>query len=55
VAITTLSTCIVTPSNMTRFSNLEIDFVADDPVLRFSIAITKTIQDEGFMGLMTYV
>jgi FtsP/CotA-like multicopper oxidase with cupredoxin domain len=41
--------------NMTRFSKLEIDFVADDPGPSLFHCHHQDHQDEGFMGLMTYL
>jgi hypothetical protein len=40
--------------NMTRFSTVEIDFVADDPGPTLVHCHHQDHQDEGFMGLMTY-
>ncbi len=40
--------------NMTRFSTVEIDFVADDPGPSLLHCHHQDHQDEGFMGLMTY-
>jgi FtsP/CotA-like multicopper oxidase with cupredoxin domain len=41
--------------NMTRFSTVEIDFVADDPGLTLLHCHHQDHQDEGFMGIMTYI
>jgi FtsP/CotA-like multicopper oxidase with cupredoxin domain len=41
--------------NMTRFSTVEIDFVADDPGLTLLHCHHQDHQDEGFMGMMTYL
>jgi FtsP/CotA-like multicopper oxidase with cupredoxin domain len=41
--------------NMTRFSSVEIDFVADDPGPSLLHCHHQDHQDEGFMGLVTYV
>jgi FtsP/CotA-like multicopper oxidase with cupredoxin domain len=41
--------------NMTRFSTVEIDFVADDPGPTLIHCHHQDHQDEGFMGLMTYL
>jgi FtsP/CotA-like multicopper oxidase with cupredoxin domain len=41
--------------NMTRFSTVEIDFVADDPGPSLLHCHHQDHQDEGFMGLMTYL
>ena len=41
--------------NMTRFSTVEIDFVADDPGPTLLHCHHQDHQDEGFMGLMTYL
>jgi FtsP/CotA-like multicopper oxidase with cupredoxin domain len=41
--------------NMTRFSTLEIDVVADDPGPALLHCHHQDHQDEGFMGLMTYL
>jgi FtsP/CotA-like multicopper oxidase with cupredoxin domain len=41
--------------NMTRFSTVEIDFVADDPGPTLVHCHHQDHQDEGFMGLMTYL
>jgi FtsP/CotA-like multicopper oxidase with cupredoxin domain len=41
--------------NMTRFSAVEIDFVADDPGPTLVHCHHQDHQDEGFMGLMTYL
>jgi FtsP/CotA-like multicopper oxidase with cupredoxin domain len=41
--------------NMTRFSTVEIDFVADDPGPTLLHCHHQDHQDEGFMGLMTYI
>jgi FtsP/CotA-like multicopper oxidase with cupredoxin domain len=41
--------------NMTRFSSVEIDFVADDPGLSLLHCHQQDHQDEGFMGLVTYL
>jgi FtsP/CotA-like multicopper oxidase with cupredoxin domain len=41
--------------NMTRFSTVEIDFVADDVGPTLLHCHHQDHQDEGFMGLMTYI
>ena len=41
--------------NMTRYSTVEIDLSPMIRDLRCCIAITKIIQDEGFMGMVTYL
>jgi FtsP/CotA-like multicopper oxidase with cupredoxin domain len=41
--------------NMTRFSTVEIDFVADDPGPTLLHCHHQDHQDEGFMGLVTYM
>jgi FtsP/CotA-like multicopper oxidase with cupredoxin domain len=41
--------------NMTRFSTVEIDFVADDPGPSLLHCHHQDHQDEGFMGLVTYI
>ena len=41
--------------NMTRFSTVEIDFVADDPGPTLLHCHHQDHQDEGFMGMMTYL
>jgi FtsP/CotA-like multicopper oxidase with cupredoxin domain len=41
--------------NMTRVSKLEIDFVADDPGPSLFHCHHQDHQDEGFMGIMTYL
>jgi FtsP/CotA-like multicopper oxidase with cupredoxin domain len=41
--------------NMTRFSSVEIDFVADDPGPSLLHCHHQDHQDEGFMGLVTYI
>jgi FtsP/CotA-like multicopper oxidase with cupredoxin domain len=41
--------------NMTRFSTVEIDFVADDPGASLLHCHHQDHQDEGFMGMMTYL
>jgi FtsP/CotA-like multicopper oxidase with cupredoxin domain len=41
--------------NMTRFSTVEIDFIADDPGPALLHCHHQDHQDEGFMGLMTYL
>ncbi len=41
--------------NMTRMSSVEIDFVADDPGPSLLHCHHQDHQDEGFMGLMTYL
>jgi FtsP/CotA-like multicopper oxidase with cupredoxin domain len=41
--------------NMTRFSSVEIDFVADNPGDSLLHCHHQDHQDEGFMGLMTYL
>jgi FtsP/CotA-like multicopper oxidase with cupredoxin domain len=41
--------------NMTRFSMVEVDFVADDPGPTLIHCHHQDHQDEGFMGLMTYL
>ncbi len=41
--------------NMTRFSTVEIDFVADDTGPALLHCHHQDHQDEGFMGLMTYI
>ena len=41
--------------NMTRFSSAEIDFVADDPGPSLLHCHHQDHQDEGFMGLVTYI
>ena len=40
---------------MTRFSTVEIDFVADDPGPSLLHCHHQDHQDEGFMGMMTYL
>jgi FtsP/CotA-like multicopper oxidase with cupredoxin domain len=41
--------------NMTRFSSVEFDFVADDPGPTLLHCHHQDHQDEGFMGLVTYL
>jgi FtsP/CotA-like multicopper oxidase with cupredoxin domain len=41
--------------NMTRFSKVEIDFIADDPGPTLLHCHHQDHQDEGFMGLVTYL
>jgi len=41
--------------NMTRYSTVEIDFVADDPGPTLLHCHHQDHQDEGFMGLVTYM
>jgi FtsP/CotA-like multicopper oxidase with cupredoxin domain len=41
--------------NMTRFSTVEIDFIADDPGPALLHCHHQDHQDEGFMGMMTYL
>jgi FtsP/CotA-like multicopper oxidase with cupredoxin domain len=41
--------------NMTRFSTVEIDFIADDPGPALLHCHHQDHQDEGFMGLVTYL
>jgi FtsP/CotA-like multicopper oxidase with cupredoxin domain len=41
--------------NMTRFSTVEIDFIADDPGPSLLHCHHQDHQDEGFMGLVTYL
>ena len=41
--------------NMTRYSTVEIDFIADDPGPTLLHCHHQDHQDEGFMGLMTYI
>jgi FtsP/CotA-like multicopper oxidase with cupredoxin domain len=41
--------------NMTRFSTVDIDFVADDPGPTLLHCHHQDHQDEGFMGLVTYL
>ena len=41
--------------NMTRFSTVEFDFVADDPGPWLLHCHHQDHQDEGFMGLVTYL
>jgi FtsP/CotA-like multicopper oxidase with cupredoxin domain len=41
--------------NMTRFSSVEIDFTADDPGPSLLHCHHQDHQDEGFMGLVTYI
>jgi FtsP/CotA-like multicopper oxidase with cupredoxin domain len=41
--------------NMTRFSSVEIDFIADDPGPSLLHCHHQDHQDQGFMGLMTYL
>jgi FtsP/CotA-like multicopper oxidase with cupredoxin domain len=41
--------------NMTRFSTVEIDFTADDPGPALLHCHHQDHQDEGFMGLVTYL
>jgi FtsP/CotA-like multicopper oxidase with cupredoxin domain len=41
--------------NMTRYSTVEIDFVADDPGPSLFHCHHQDHQDEGFMGLQTYL
>jgi FtsP/CotA-like multicopper oxidase with cupredoxin domain len=40
---------------MTRLSTVEIDFTADDPGPTLLHCHHQDHQDEGFMGLMTYL
>jgi FtsP/CotA-like multicopper oxidase with cupredoxin domain len=40
---------------MTRFSTVEIDFVADDPDPTLLHCHHQDHQDEGFMGLVKYL
>src|SRR4051794_7253049 len=41
--------------NMTRFSSVEIDFIADDPGPSLLHCHHQDHQDEGFMGLVMYL
>ena len=41
--------------NMTRYSTVEIDFVADDPGPSLLHCHYQDHQDEGFMGMVTYL
>jgi FtsP/CotA-like multicopper oxidase with cupredoxin domain len=41
--------------NMTRFSTVEIDFIADDPGPSLLHCHHQDHQDEGFMGMVTYL
>lgn len=41
--------------NMTRYSSVEIDFIADDPGPSLLHCHHQDHQDEGFMGLVTYI
>ena len=41
--------------NMTRYSSVEVDFVADDPGPSLLHCHHQDHQDEGFMGLVTYL
>jgi FtsP/CotA-like multicopper oxidase with cupredoxin domain len=41
--------------NMDRFSTVEIDFTADDPGPTLLHCHHQDHQDEGFMGLVTYL
>ena len=41
--------------NMTRYSTVEIDFVADDPGPSLLHCHHQDHQDEGFMGMVTYL
>jgi FtsP/CotA-like multicopper oxidase with cupredoxin domain len=41
--------------NMTRFSTVEVDFIADDPGPTLLHCHHQDHQDEGFMGLVTYL
>jgi FtsP/CotA-like multicopper oxidase with cupredoxin domain len=41
--------------HMTRFSSVEIDFIADDPGPSLLHCHHQDHQDEGFMGLVTYL
>jgi len=41
--------------NMSRFSTIEIDFIADDPGPSLLHCHHQDHQDEGFMGLVTYL
>ena len=41
--------------NMTRFSTVEIDFIADDPGPALLHCHHQDHQDEGFMGMVTYL
>ena len=41
--------------NMTRYSTVEIDFIADDPGPTLLHCHHQDHQDEGFMGLVTYM
>jgi FtsP/CotA-like multicopper oxidase with cupredoxin domain len=41
--------------NMTRFSKVEVDFIADDPGPTLLHCHHQDHQDEGFMGLVTYL
>ena len=48
----TLAGVMKDPINMTRYSKVEIDFVADDPG---PWLLHCHHQDEGFVGLVTYL
>jgi FtsP/CotA-like multicopper oxidase with cupredoxin domain len=41
--------------NMTHYSTVEIDFIADDPGSSLFHCHHQDHQDEGFMGLQTYL
>jgi FtsP/CotA-like multicopper oxidase with cupredoxin domain len=41
--------------NMTRYSSVEIDFIADDPGLSLLHCHHQDHMDEGFMGMVTYL
>jgi hypothetical protein len=41
--------------NMTRFRTVEIDFIADDPGPTLLHCHHQDHEDEGFMGLVTYL
>jgi FtsP/CotA-like multicopper oxidase with cupredoxin domain len=41
--------------NMTRMSSVEIDFITDDPGPTILHCHHQDHQDEGFMGLVTYL
>src|SRR5262245_15448812 len=53
-AATTAGPSTASPG-MTRFSTVEIDFIADDPGPALLHCHNQDHQDEGFMGMMTYL
>jgi len=53
--IATAAAAALWSASLTRFSTVEIDFIADDPGPSLLHCHHQDHQDEGFMGLVTYL